>query len=124
MVISPHLTSPCCPPPSPSFCQDAILDFFGAAVKAQELLLHSMHMRLMSRRVESSAAGGRDPCATFKLDVALQMTVPKWGKLINWGPKDDAMLLLGEWARGAGTSRGEGARASGEARQSPPGIHN
>jgi hypothetical protein len=31
----------------------------------------------------------------FRLDPGAHMPAPKWGKLLGWGPQDDAMLLLG-----------------------------
>ncbi|KAJ9527500.1 hypothetical protein QJQ45_025767 [Haematococcus lacustris] len=36
--------------------KDAILDFFGSALKAEELLTHCAHMRLLAKRVEAAAA--------------------------------------------------------------------
>lgn len=34
--------------------------------------------------------------------LLLQATQPKWGKLINWTPRDDAALLLGVYYYGLG----------------------
>jgi hypothetical protein len=101
------------------------LDFFGVAVRAQELLLQCTHMRLLHRKVtglmpkpaNTQQAPGQPPhrssltgtgafplaltpdvVAKFKLEAMLSasMPQPKWGKLLNWGPADDATLLLGK----------------------------
>ena len=40
--------------------------------------------------------GGQQALSAFKLPVDCQVSVPKWGKAIGWGSKDDAMLLAGE----------------------------
>lgn len=84
--------------------QDVLLDFFGAAIKAQDLLNHLSQMRLLARKVDAIMAAGRDPSRSFRLEAAGVPPPPKWGKdpRINWEVKDDAMLLLGVYYHGLG----------------------
>ncbi len=99
--------------------QDAILDFFGAPVRCQELLAHCTHMRFLGRQVAQlaatvhSAAAAAAPDAAkaagapavalnaevvgkFKLEPGATLPTPKWGKLVGWTSQDDAELLLGK----------------------------
>jgi hypothetical protein len=39
-------------------------------------------------------AVGPEPHKVFRLE-AVQVTLPKWGRMCEWTPHDDAMLLLG-----------------------------
>lgn len=36
----------------------------------------------------------------FSLAPEWQCPVPKWGKAMGWGPRDDAMLLMGKTEEG------------------------
>ncbi|GIL73203.1 hypothetical protein Vretifemale_3383 [Volvox reticuliferus] len=79
--------------------KDAILDFFGVSVKAAELLAVCSHLRLLAKKV----AAAREPAAqNFRLDATSQLSVPKWGKAINWTSREDALLLLGVHLHGMG----------------------
>lgn len=54
--------------------QDAVLDFFGSPVKAQELLVHVSQMRFLSRVVE-----GQEAAAKARAD-----TVMNFHTRFNW----------------------------------------
>jgi chromodomain-helicase-DNA-binding protein 1 len=79
-----------------------MLDFFGAAVKAEELLNHCGALKLLAKRVDALAAAGQDPVRSFRLDAGSIPPAVKWGKQLNWSTKDDAMLLLGVHYHGLG----------------------
>jgi hypothetical protein len=79
-----------------------MLDFFGVPVKAQELLTHLAHMRLLAKRLAALESAGRDLPPTFRLDAASAPPQAKWGRAIGWTPRDDAMLLLGVYWHGMG----------------------
>ncbi|MEW5309897.1 MAG: hypothetical protein WDW38_001742 [Sanguina aurantia] len=89
--------------PDSGKAEDAILDFFGVAVKAQELLTHVSQFRMLARRI----SGLKDPPSLFKLDAGSQLPPPKWGKLLGWTAREDAMLLLGVHDHGLGTLGGD-----------------
>lgn len=48
--------------------------------------------RMLARRISAL----KDPPSLFKLDAGSQLPPPKWGKLLGWTAREDAMLLLGE----------------------------
>ncbi|GMH36548.1 hypothetical protein BSKO_04416 [Bryopsis sp. KO-2023] len=76
----------------------AILDFFGAPVKAQEFSAHLKMVCLLATQIEAL----KDPLH-FRLDASQLPAAPKWGKKIGWTSRDDAMLLLGSYFHGIGS---------------------
>lgn len=75
--------------------RDALLDFFGASVKAEEFIAHLDMMRQLAKRIESL----KDPLH-FRLDNCQLPAPPRWGKCIGWSARDDAMLLVGVYLHG------------------------
>jgi hypothetical protein len=45
---------------------------------------------------------GQDPCAAFRLEAGAVPPPAKWGKALDWTPRDDAVLLLGVFYHGLG----------------------
>ncbi|CAL8472046.1 g11588 [Coccomyxa elongata] len=76
----------------------AVLDWFGTAVKAAEIPAHLQRMKTLARKIE---AVGPEAHKVFRLD-AVAVTLPKWGRMCDWTPHDDAMLLLGIYWHGLG----------------------
>jgi chromodomain-helicase-DNA-binding protein 1 len=79
-----------------------MLDFYGAAVKAQELLNHVSSMKMLAKKVDALTAAGQDPVRTFRLEANCIPPAAKWSKQLGWSTKDDAMLLLGVHFHGLG----------------------
>ena len=75
----------------------AILDFFGAPVKAEDLIARVKGMRALRKRVENGAL------ESFRLPSAALPRSPAWSKNVGWLPKDDAMLLWGINSHGFGS---------------------
>ncbi|KAF8073052.1 CHR5 [Scenedesmus sp. PABB004] len=104
--------------------KDATLDFFGVPVKAAELDHHLAAMALLAARVNALS----DPVASFRLEAAALPPAAKWGKPLDWGPRDDAALLLGvhlhglgRWDAVIGDDRlGLGGKLAGLARTAAP----
>lgn len=82
----------------PDSPKDAILDFFGSPVKAEEFLTHLDMMRQLARQIESL----KDPLH-YRLDNCQQPSPPRWRKKIGWSSRDDAMLLVGVYLHGLGS---------------------
>ncbi|EIE23598.1 hypothetical protein COCSUDRAFT_47361 [Coccomyxa subellipsoidea C-169] len=76
----------------------AVLDWFGVSVKASEIPAHLQRMKTLARKIE---AVGPEPHKVFRLD-AVAVTLPKWARMCDWTPHDDAMLLLGIYWHGLG----------------------
>ncbi|KAG1670416.1 hypothetical protein FOA52_010151 [Chlamydomonas sp. UWO 241] len=78
--------------------KDAILDFFGVAVKAQELAQHYAQLRYLERCASPHAGqpGG------FRLLAEWCLPAPKWGKPLGWSTRDDEALLMGVYLYGLG----------------------
>ncbi|CAI5528992.1 unnamed protein product [Closterium sp. Naga37s-1] len=73
-----------------------LLDFFGVAVKAPELLHRVKELQFLAKRVERVS----DPVKQFRLRSHAR--VPSWAKTTSWTPVDDARLLLGVHFHGFG----------------------
>ncbi|KAK8958001.1 CHD3-type chromatin-remodeling factor PICKLE [Platanthera zijinensis] len=73
-----------------------ILDFFGVAVKAYEILNRVEELRLLAKRIKPY----KDPAAQFRL--VTQHKSPQWSKSCGWNSVDDARLLLGVHYHGFG----------------------
>ncbi|CAI5467351.1 unnamed protein product [Closterium sp. Yama58-4] len=73
-----------------------LLDFFGVAVKAPELLQRVKELQFLAKRVERVS----DPVKQFRLRSHAR--VPSWAKTTSWTPVDDARLLLGVHFHGFG----------------------
>lgn len=67
----------------------AVLDFFGVAVKAQELAERVRELQLLSKRIKRF----NDPVSQFRLKTHPRN--PSWSKSCSWNQVDDARLLLG-----------------------------
>eukprot|EP00850_Spirogloea_muscicola_P020496 SM000218S06592 [mRNA] locus=s218:55963:63493:+ [translate_table: standard] len=74
----------------------ALVDFFGAAVKASDLLARVRELDLLARRVERFS----EPQAQFRLRSHPRN--PSWSKACAWTQVDDAHLLLGIYYHGFG----------------------
>eukprot|EP00850_Spirogloea_muscicola_P013538 SM000092S24506 [mRNA] locus=s92:280974:290959:- [translate_table: standard] len=74
----------------------ALVDFFGAAVKASDLLARVRELDLLARRVERFS----EPQAQFRLRSHPRN--PAWSKACAWTQVDDAHLLLGIYYHGFG----------------------
>jgi hypothetical protein len=79
-----------------------MLDFFGVPVKAQDLLNLLAQVRLLSKRIDALEASGQELPRSFRLEAASTPPQAKWGRAVGWGPRDDAMLLLGVYWHGVG----------------------
>ncbi|CAI5961726.1 unnamed protein product [Closterium sp. NIES-64] len=73
-----------------------LLDFFGVAIKAPELLHRVKELQFLAKRVERVS----DPVKQFRLRSHAR--VPSWAKTTSWTPVDDARLLLGVHFHGFG----------------------
>ncbi|GAX85223.1 hypothetical protein CEUSTIGMA_g12643.t1 [Chlamydomonas eustigma] len=95
--------------------KDAVLDFFGAAVKAHEVVQYHSQMRQLERLVapvlaaaeavqtsQQAGPGRQQLSSSFKLPSDCILPCPKWGKIIGWNAKEDAMLLMGVYLYGLG----------------------
>jgi len=71
--------------------REPLLDFFGAGIKAADLLNVIGKLKLLASKVEPY----RQKPGLYRLDTAAQMPIPKWAAPMGWTPRDDAMLLLG-----------------------------
>lgn len=74
----------------------AVLDFFGVAVKAQELAERVRELQLLSKRIQRY----QDPVQQFRLKTHPRN--PSWSKSCSWNQVDDAKLLLGIHYHGYG----------------------
>eukprot|EP01018_Ginkgo_biloba_P030142 Gb_35181 [translate_table: standard] len=74
----------------------AVLDFFGVAVKAHELVERVRELQLLSKRIKRF----QDPIAQFRLKTHPRN--PSWSKSCSWNQVDDARLLLGIHYHGYG----------------------
>ncbi len=74
------------------------MDFFGAAVKAGEMLGHARCMRTLQGKLSPLT----DPGTQFRLAADSLPPLPKWAKDCGWTARDDSMLLLGiyRWGKG------------------------
>ncbi|KAI3840501.1 hypothetical protein MKX03_000788 [Papaver bracteatum] len=73
-----------------------LLDFFGVAVKANELLDRVKELQLLAKRIKRY----QDPVAQFRL--LMHFRDPQWSKGCGWNQIDDARLLLGVHYHGFG----------------------
>ncbi|KAL0923098.1 hypothetical protein M5K25_007143 [Dendrobium thyrsiflorum] len=73
-----------------------ILDFFGVAIKAHEVLNRVEELQLLAKRIKPY----KDPVAQFRL--VTQHKSPQWSKSCGWNSVDDARLLLGVHYHGFG----------------------
>ncbi|KAH0466200.1 hypothetical protein IEQ34_006303 [Dendrobium chrysotoxum] len=73
-----------------------ILDFFGVAIKAYEVLNRVEELQLLAKRIKPY----KDPVAQFRL--VTQHKSPQWSKSCGWNSVDDARLLLGVHYHGFG----------------------
>ncbi|KAL4434102.1 hypothetical protein ABPG75_000543 [Micractinium tetrahymenae] len=78
---------------------EAKLDFFGVEVRAQEVLDILRQWRLAARRL---AAIPEPQAHHFKLSNQETPALTQWMRTADWGPVEDAALLLGCWRHGVG----------------------
>lgn len=75
--------------------QDPTLDFFGFAVKAQDLLNVAAQFELLGVHIGRC----KEP-SLYRLEPLAQLSAPKWAKTLGWSSKDDSMLLVGVHTHG------------------------
>lgn len=77
---------------------EAVLDFFGVSVKADEMHKHVLQFRHL---IDKLAAMQDD--RQFRVDGSIgSISMGKWGKACAWTARDDAMLLVGTVRHGFG----------------------
>jgi len=89
---------PAAPPTAHEVHKEALLDFFGAKVKAQEMLTRTHELTQLSQIIQSYEAPTR-----FRCDGALRQKPPSWAAEVGWDAVNDAMLLLGVHLYGFGS---------------------
>ncbi|KIY92937.1 chromodomain-helicase-DNA-binding protein 1 [Monoraphidium neglectum] len=87
---------------TPEDAKDAMLDFFGVPVKAQELLNHLAQMKLLAKQLLALEDAGQQLPRAFRLEAGAAPPAPKWGPAVGWGAADDAALLVGVFWHGIG----------------------
>ncbi|XP_020396331.1 protein CHROMATIN REMODELING 5 isoform X1 [Zea mays] len=66
-----------------------VLDFFGVAVKAYELLARVEELQLLSKRI----ARYKDPIKQYRIQLPYKK--PQWSASCGWTETDDARLMVG-----------------------------
>lgn len=81
---------------------EALLDFFGVPVKADDMLKHVLHMRFIIDKINAM-----EDSRTFRIDTSVgSVAMGKWSKTCAWSARDDAMLLVGTVRHGYGNFEG------------------
>jgi chromodomain-helicase-DNA-binding protein 1 len=80
---------------------DARLDFFGADVRAADILAFTRQMALVESKVGSFAAQS-DAARRLRLTMAERPAPTAWMRACAWTPEDDSALLVGVYRHGLG----------------------
>lgn len=80
---------------------DARLDFFGADVRAADILAFTRQMALLETKVGSFAAQP-DAVRRLRLTMAERPAPTAWMRACGWTPEDDSALLVGLYRHGLG----------------------
>lgn len=81
---------------------DARLDFFGADVRAADILAFTRQMALLETKVGSFAAQP-DAVRRVRLTMAERPAPTAWMRACGWTPEDDSALLVGLYRHGLGS---------------------
>jgi chromodomain-helicase-DNA-binding protein 1 len=85
----------------PKLPADARLDFFGADVRAADVLAFTRQMALLETKVGSFAAQP-DAVRRLRLTMAERPAPTAWMRACGWTPEDDSALLVGLYRHGLG----------------------
>ena len=77
---------------------EAVLDFFGVSVKADEMHKHVLQFQHLIDKLSAM-----EDDRQFRIDGSIgAVSMGKWGKACAWTARDDAMLLVGTVRHGFG----------------------